>query len=191
MSKLIFNTIKPDVQFYLRFDSDSGACVGVSTLKKGNCIEIDSDLANDLNKGKEMMSSYTVVFENNRYVLKRKEQVQQYTNQNYCKNLFRVTPNKNDECIRFSLDMSKKEWTISMDQSLRKHLKKTMTFENWLYDFYVVDQNDFNNLYYSFKMDLLKLISDNFVKIKHTVDDIPALMCRKIFNYSIEIKNAY
>ena len=192
MPKLIFNTIKPKVTFYIRFDIATGVCNGISTVKKGNCIEVEEELAQKLSKGQLLMSNYKVIFDQNSYKLVEKSFATKDDNtQNYCKNLYRIIQNNEDGCIRFALDMSKKEWFVTMDQTLRKHLKKTMTFENWLYDFFVVDKDNFNNLYYMFKLDLLKLILDGHLRINHSTDQIPALLCRKIFNYSLEVKHGY
>jgi len=190
MPEIIFNTIKPDRTFYLRFDVDNGSCVGVSTIQKGNCIEISEELADDFNRGKELMSNYSVVFEEDSYVLMKKEHINTVNHLDYCKNLYRIFPNTTENCIRFVLDMDRKEWFITMDQPLRKQLKKTMTFENYMYEFFVVDQNDYNILYYSFKIDLLQLISAGHIKLKHNNNEVPALLCRKVFNYSLEVKNA-
>ena len=100
-------------------------------------------------------------------------------------NLYEIKPNTNDSCIRFNLIMTKKELNISIDSNLKASLQDSVDADNE-YEFFATNDSNTSIPAYSFKIKLQNLF-DNNITIPHTVDYVPKIFCRKVFNYAYEV----
>lgn len=194
--KLTFETIRPSVNYYLRFDPATGNILGCSIEKKGDCIEIDQELGKQIKSGQKSFMNYKAVLINNEYVVKPKNFVEskQQTNikTDHIENkaLYRVQKNNKDSCIRFLLDTTAKKWIIKIDNEIRTTLRNNLNLKgDNRHNFYVVDDNNPNFLNYIMTLDIARLINDGTLQEDHLSNTIPMLYCRKIYNYSYEVLN--
>ena len=189
---LTFGNYKPEMKYYFRFDPDNGEVLEFSIEKKGNCVEISKELADKLYAGQTNFIFYKVILGKDGYKAVPKNAVENKIHTEIQQkdivntNLYEIKSNKKDSCIRFKLDMSKKEWCISIDEKLKKSLKDNVDPNNE-YEFFTTNSNNTSVPAYSFKIKLQNLFENN-VTIPHPVDYVPKIFCRKVFNYALEIK---
>ena len=189
---LTFGNYKPEMKYYFRFDPDNGEVLEFSIEKKGNCVEISKELADKLYAGQTNFIFYKVILSKDGYKAVPKNAVENKTHTEIQQkdivntNLYEIKSNKKDSCIRFKLDMSKKEWCISIDEKLKKSLQDNVDPNNE-YEFFTTNSNNTSVPAYSFKIKLQNLFENN-VTIPHPVDYVPKIFCRKVFNYALEIK---
>ena len=99
--------------------------------------------------------------------------------------MYEIKSNTYDSCIRFNLNMIKKEWNISIDSDLKSSLKNSVDANNE-YEFFATNVSNTSIPAYSFKSKLQNLF-DGDITIPHTVDYVPKIFCRKVFNYAYEV----
>lgn len=188
---LTFGNYKPEMKYYFRFDPDSGEVLEFSIEKKGNCVEISKELADKLYAGETNYIFYKVILSKDGYKAVPKDAVENKTHTEIQqkvvinKNLYEIKSNQNESCIRFYLNMSKKEWTVSIDENLKASLQDSVDADNE-YEFFATNDSNTSIPAYSFKIKLQNLFNDN-ITIPHTVDYIPRIFCRKVFNYAYEV----
>ena len=188
---LKFGTTPPKRNYYLMFKPDDGEVIGFGIEKKGDCVEISKDLADKIHNGETSYTMYKVILDKNGYKAVPKNAVESKTHTEIQQkdivntNLYEIKSNTNDSCIRFNLNMTKKELNISIDSKLKASLQNSVDTENE-YEFFVTDDNNTSIPAYSFKIKLQNLF-DNNITIPHTVDYVPKIFCRKVFNYAYEV----
>ena len=188
---LKFGNYKPKMKYYFRFDPDSGEVLEFSIEKKGNCVEISKELADKLYAGQTNYIFYKVILDKDGYKAVPKNAVESKTLTEIQQkdivntNLYEIKPNTNDSCIRFNLNMTKKELNISIDSNLKASLQDSVDADNE-YEFFATNDSNTSIPAYSFKIKLQNLF-DNNITIPHTVDYVPKIFCRKVFNYAYEV----
>lgn len=192
--ELKFKIIPPSVTYYLKFDPTTGNIIGCSVEKKGNCLKIDEELGRQIKSGQKSFTNYKAVLIGNEYVVQPKNfvtskpQTDIKIDEIENKNLYRIKVNTKDSCVRFLLNLSKKTWTITIDDQLRKTLQNSLNLiEDNLHNFYAVDTDNPNLLECVLTLNINMLIKDGIIQQAHALDTVPALYCRKVYNYSLEV----
>tara|TARA_B100000575_G_C23109732_1_gene640902 strand:- start:406 stop:990 length:585 start_codon:yes stop_codon:yes gene_type:complete len=188
---LKFGNYKPEMKYYFKFDPDSGEVLEFSIEKKGNCVEISKELADKLYAGQTNYIFYKVILDKDGYKAVPKNAVESKTHTEIQQkdivntNLYEIKSNTNNSCIRFILNMTKKELNISIDSKLKASLQNSVDADNE-YEFFATDDDNTSIPAYSFKIKLQNLFDNNIV-IPHAVDYVPKIFCRKVFNYAYEV----
>ena len=139
---LKFGTTPPKRNYYLMFKPDDGEVIGFGIEKKGDCVEISKDLADKIHNGETSYTMYKVILDKNGYKAVPKNAVESKTHTEIQQkdivntNLYEIKSNTNDSCIRFNLNMTKKELNISIDSKLKASLLNSVDTENE-YEFFV------------------------------------------------------
>jgi len=188
---LKFGIFQPERKYYLMFKPDTGTVTGYGVEKKGDCVEISKDLADKIHNGETSYTMYKVILHKDGYKAVPKNAVESKTHTEIQQknivntNLYEIKSNTNDSCIRFNLNMTKKQWNISIDNDLKASLQNSVDADNE-YEFFATDDSNTSIPAYTFKIKLQNLF-DNNITIQHTVDYVPKIFCRKVFNYAYEV----
>lgn len=189
---LEFDVIRPEVKYYFRFDPESGRVLGCSIQHKDHSIEVPEELAKQIQHRMKRLSDYTVELENNQYIVKTKNAVnnKQHSNiqsdNNVNQVIYEIVKNTKDSCIRFKLDTIHRKWNITIDSELKNTIQNTIKQQS-TFRFFTTPQDNTSVLDYIFELDLQQLCANDSIEIEHKSKQIPRLFCRKVYNYSYEV----
>lgn len=191
---LTFDVIKPDVTHYIHFNPETGIPTGCSVEQKGHSVKISEELAIQIKKGYKNLLDYRVKLVNNEFVVETKNALQNVTHNQTHSNLienrtvYEIKKNNKDSCIRFVLDLKQKVWNVSIDTELKNSLKNTLKSLDTVYKFFTTSTDNSALLDYEFLIDIKELMSKETLTMPHQSDSIPRLFCRKVYNYSYEVR---
>ena len=168
--------------FFVAFEETTGVVISVWQNVDGKKIAIDKTLALELIEGIRTTTEFSVVWENNKFVLKDNAQTKVVEQtQNIANEFYQLPDASADEKIIFEQHVDEDKWIVNIDDEIVNVMKQSGSVAQ---TFYITEYNNPNVL--------IDTVLINLVEPKHIIEGNAknrcSIFCKNIYNNYVHRK---